>query len=689
MKRNIRGSGQVDTVGNSVGEDLRKIPAVRSHRGQDTIDGEGHDSTIVEQRNDQHHERREIELVGEREDGEADDDTDGDSTGVDGVIPHALEDDTGSADGVDDGGQTGLSEDDVSGTAGGVGGTLNGNTDVGTGESGSVVGTITSHGDEMAECLETLDNLVLVLGEDTSETVGVEDHVIEGSVLSTGGGAVLENLGGVHVVTKSKTTSSLLCDSELITGNHLNLDTEGHGVVDSLLGILTGRVEDGEETDELEAVALLLVIVSLKLLVCNSERTETTGCVFLNVSLEPVLEVLGLVAGAEFDDDTGHALGDTLELAGGLLAVGDLGTLVGRVERLEVEQLNAGTCAGNVTNGLDNGQIDSVLVLGTGSVCSEEDDIVGGEGAVGLDSVTIDGELVGGKGTGLVRAQDGDTGQLLNGSDTGDNSLVLGELLGTDGEGDGQDGGHGNGDTTNQEDQDVVETATVIVTEAGVEDEDFSNDEDTDGDEAERPNLGKNLLQMTGGVIVLADEGRGTTEESVGTGGDDNTLSFTLFASRATDNDVRASSNTLQRDNSREALVTELLALGQGLAGKSSLIDRDVDSLGQTAVGGDDVSNLEGDHVTGNESGRLDLGPGTVTLALGLGGKGVHESLDGISGVALLVETDTGVDEQQEDDTDEILPVWRAVLTVGECDSDEGGALHHPGQGVPHETQEL
>ena len=121
--------------------------------------------------------------------------------------------------------------------------------------------------------------------------------------------------------------------------------------------------------------------------------------------------------------------------------------------------------------------------------------------------------------------------------------------------------------------QDVVKAAAVIIAEAGAEDEDFSNDEDTDGNEAERSNLGENLLQVAGGIIILANERRSTTEESVGTGGDDNTLSFTLFASRTTGNGVSVRLNPQMRMNSRAALVTELLALRQWLAGEGSQID--------------------------------------------------------------------------------------------------------------------
>jgi len=35
---------------------------------------------------------------------------------------------------------------------------------------------------------------------------------------------------------------------------------------------------------------------------------------------------------------------------------------------------------------------------------------------------------------------------------------------------------------------------------------------------------------MTSGIVILADERCSTTEESVDTGGNDNTLSLTLFA---------------------------------------------------------------------------------------------------------------------------------------------------------------
>lgn len=180
---------------------------------------------------------------------------------------------------------------------------------------------------------------------------------------------------------------------------------------------------------------------------------------------------------------------------------------------------------------------------------------------------------------------------------------------------------------------------------------------------------GRTHLKMTGRVIVSSDERSGTSEESVGSRGDNDTLGLSLLA-----------------DRRREALVSDLLALGKRLSGKTSLIDRDVDGIVETAVGGNDVSDLEGDDISGNELRRFDFRPGTVTAALGLGRERLHKSLDSVTGRSLLVESDTGVDEEEEDDTDEILPVWGSASTVRESDGDKGSSLHDPREGVPHEA---
>lgn len=136
-----------------------------------------------------------------------------------------------------------------------------------------------------------------------TESIGVHDNLLEGSVLATRGGSILDDLGRVHVVSESKTTTGLLGNGELVTGNHLDLDTKGLGIVDGLLSVVTRGVEDGEKTDELEASSggVLLLRVANNLLEGDSESTKTTAGELLDVLLKLVLHLRGLVASADWE----------------------------------------------------------------------------------------------------------------------------------------------------------------------------------------------------------------------------------------------------------------------------------------------------------------------------------------------------------------------------------------------------
>jgi len=63
-----------------------------------------------------------------------------------------------------------------------------------------IVGTITSHSAEVTKTLEMFDNLVLVFGEDTGETISIQDHVIEGDVFAARCGSILQDHSRIHVV---------------------------------------------------------------------------------------------------------------------------------------------------------------------------------------------------------------------------------------------------------------------------------------------------------------------------------------------------------------------------------------------------------------------------------------------------------------------------------------------------------
>ena len=73
--------------------------------------------------------------------------------------------------------------------------------------------------------------------------------------------------------------------------------------------------------------------------------------------------------------------------------------------------------------------------------------------------------------------------------------------MSSDSESDGENGRHGDGDTTDQEYEDVVETATVRVVESGVKNDDFEDDEDSDGDQAEETDLSENSLKTSRRIV--------------------------------------------------------------------------------------------------------------------------------------------------------------------------------------------
>jgi len=110
---------------------------------------------------------------------------------------------------------------------------------------------------------------------------------------------------------------------------------------------------------------------------------------------------------------------------------------------------------------------------------------------------------------------------------------VLSELLSTGSEGDGPDGRHRDGGTTDEKDKDIVEAIAVRIVVRRVQDENLENDEDANGDQTGRADLGENRLQVASRVIILAEQQRNTSKKGVGTRRDNNTLCFTLLASRA------------------------------------------------------------------------------------------------------------------------------------------------------------
>jgi len=365
---------------------------------------------------------------------------------------HTLEDLASSLDGVDDGGKTGSKEDNIGGSLGSLGGTLDSDTTVRLLERGSIVDTVTSHGSQVTTLLEHLDDLVLVLGEDLSETISLLNEIVLGSTRET----TVNKLGRVvNLGTEGKHLASLLGDSDSVTSKHLDGNTKLLGLDDGLGGILTGRVEHRKHTKKDPGLVVLLV--------SDTERAETTASELGSLVLEEVGGLL--VAVGQVEDSLGSTLGAsvgvTTESADSSNTLGD-GVEGGEFLSLPLilEDL---TSLGVTLEGKDGNLIDGVEGL----------DVVGrsesGDSHHPVDVLALGDErltnrkLVGSESTGLVRAENVNTSEGLDSSKLLDDSLLLGEVGGTDGESGGSNNGKTDGDTDNQENKSVLEKGVLGV----------------------------------------------------------------------------------------------------------------------------------------------------------------------------------------------------------------------------------
>jgi len=681
------GDGEQHTEDGGDDPDLGKLPLNGTLLGVSVVVCNGDSGQIGEEGDE------DDEL---RADGLVDDDHGGDEVDLqvqaqrDTVLDvslHALENLASLLDGKDDGGETGGEEDDIGGSLGSLGGTLDGNTTVRLLERGSVVDTVTSHGGQVTTLLEHLDDLVLVLGEDLSETIGALNKIVDSG---TGKATVDELVRVVNLGTKSKHLASLLSDGNGVTSKHLDGNTKLLGLDDSLGSVLTGRVEHRKHTKENPRVVVLLV--------SDTERAETTTSELSSLVTEEVGSLLGAVG--EVEDSLGGTLGAGEAVATESADSGDaLGDGVEGSEFLGLPVvLEDVTGLGITLEGQDGDLVDGVEVL---------DVVRRGEGGAGhhpVDILTLsdvglaDRKLVGSEGTSLVRAQDVDTGEGLNSSELLNNSLLLGEVGGADSEGGGGDDGKTDGDTDDEQNQSVVQErvggslggsdlqVTEETTDPGEEDPEHDEDEkrgtdvvhdglevtlvlstlDKGGSATDERVLGRDLADgvglaalATGGVVddvahELVDGERLTSDGRL-VGGDDgvtlvgNTLTLILVLLRA--------GGVLLRVES--VLLAEFLVLDEVFGG--------VVVADKTGISGDGLALLDDDNVTGDELAGLDVQLLTVTDDSRLHGDVTLEGSDDIGGLLFLVPTDNSVKKKNTDNHTEIDP---GTETGGEEDSE-------------------
>lgn len=517
-------NGEEETKDDGDQPDLRQLPLDGTSFEVSVIVGNGDGGQVSEQGNEDNQ-------VGT--DGLVDDDHGGNevdlkvetqSNTVLNVGLHTLEDLTGQLDSIDNGGQTGGEENNVSSSLGSLSGTFDSNTAVSLLERGSVVDTVTSHGSQVTTLLQHLDDLVLVLGEDFSETVGLLNEVVLGRAGKT---TVDQTLGVVDLGAKSKHLAGFLGNGNSVTSQHLDSETKVLGFGDGVGSVLTRGVEHGVHAQQLPGLTLLLD--------SNTKRTETTAGEFGRLLTE--LVALFLTALGHVEDGLGGTLGadvaDTVTGTDGSDTLGDrversvlLGNPVAS-EDLTGLGVTAESQDGNLVNGV---QVLDVVVGGNGGDSHHPVDV-----DTFVDVRLTDGELVGGQSTSLVRAEDIDTSKRLDSSELLDNSLTLSEVGGTDSQGGSGDDRKTDGDTNDQENQGVVQQVVVAVLRGS----DLQVTVETTNPGSENPEHDENQERSTNAVhdglevtLVLSTlhKSSGLTDERVTSSSSDNTVGLTTLA---------------------------------------------------------------------------------------------------------------------------------------------------------------
>jgi hypothetical protein len=188
-----------------------------------------------------------------------------------------MEDLARSLKSIDDSTETRSEEDNIGGRTSGIRGTLDSNTSISLLQRGSIVDTVTSHSNEVTTLLENLDDVVLVLGENLSETIGSLNEIVNLRTGHVTTATKTKTLSVVDVGTETELTGSLTGNTDGVTSKHLDGETQALGFIDSAGGVVSRRVRAGHDSENLPS--------TLTSLASNTERSEATGCKFCDTVL--------------------------------------------------------------------------------------------------------------------------------------------------------------------------------------------------------------------------------------------------------------------------------------------------------------------------------------------------------------------------------------------------------------------
>ena len=667
-----RGGGQEAAKDDGEGEELSEAPLVGSLVDGGVVDGDNQGGGVVEEGDHDDENGRERELKNGDGEEEVNEEVNGRGDTVEDVGTHALEDLARGLDGVDNGRETFGEQDNVSGQTGSVGATVDGNTDRGLLESGGVVDTITGHSNEGTLGLHELNHTELVLGNDLSEAIGA---VAAAGELLLRNALLVQLVGGQNDAAHAQAGGDLLGNDVLVTSNHLDSNTEAGALTNGVTRVGARGIEESQKTEELPGLGVVVGAADAKAAV-------SVGGIFKN-------GVRGLFASTTHaNDNVGRALADLEDGTVGLAPDSGLDNLADRVEGLKggngvlgnpgIVDVSAEVVSSNLDGLLADGKFDGIVGTRLGGEEGGDEEF-----PVGLAFVEVGighGELVEGEGAGLVGAEHGDTSKLFNGGKTLDDDLLLGQLLGADSHGDRKHSGKTDGDSGDNEDQNLLESGTdrhLLHSDENADED--SGEDDGDDDEEVADNV-DDLLEVTL-LVGDGDKVGSTTDEGVGAGlADDTNLLADLDDGGRVD-DLELVLGAGERLTGQGRLINLELeggftsgtntekTVGEGRKEGRKVMRREREGKKKKrkrkekekkkkkrkkkrkkflpAVSGNNVTKTKDDNVTGNELARGDLNQLTVAEDLGLEGEGVLEGVKGGLSLGLLNKADEGVDEQK------------------------------------------
>ena len=504
---------------------------------------------------------------------------------------------------------------------------------------------VPGHAGDIAVLLEDLDDVELVLREDLREPVGR----LDGLVLPPSEGPLGEQGRVQDVRAQAHLGGDLLADGDLVPRDHLHLDPQRPRLGDGGLGILPGRIGQGQHAKEPPGAR--------RVGAGHAQGTEAPGREGVHRRFD--FSALAFRLGDEGQDHLRCALAD---LEGSSLATlqGRFGALADRIEGLEMDDLE-------LIQGLvpfepeADGLVDGVGGVGPRSQGGGEDHLVrrGPGQAEGL----AQGQPVLGEGSGLVGAEHVHAGQFLDGHQAAHHGLLFRQEPGAHGHGHRQHRRHGHGDGRHGEHQGELERGGELVAAEQGHGDDQHYEDDGEDDQVV-PDLQHGLLEMADGVGRCHELG-GLAEKGRLAGGGDHRVQLSAFENGARIDGLSGAAGD-----------------GQGFPGERRLVHVHGIALQELGIRRHDVPQAQAHEVAGHQVPGGEIKPGSAPLDPGLQGQVRLERGDGVAGLVLLPEPHHRVGQEQHEDDHEIRP-------VPDQPREEGRDLDHPGNRSPEMGEEL